>query len=88
MEKVWKKRFGKFVEKDNGKICWKIRQTNCVKNKVDKLCKTFGGQIGQKNLIRKLVDKLGEKICGKIVWNNWVEKLVGNLGGKIGWKAM
>ena len=55
---------------------------------MEKLGRTFGGQIRQTNLIDKLIENLSENFCEKIVWNNWVEKLVANFGGKIDWKAM
>jgi hypothetical protein len=43
---------------------------------VEKLCRTFGGQIRQTDLIDKLIENLGEHFCEKIVWNNWVDKFV------------
>ena len=64
------------------KFVWKIGW----RDKVEKLCRTFGGQIGWTNLMDKLVEKLCEKLCGKIV-RNWVETLI-KLWWKNGWKAL
>ena len=53
MEKVWKKRFGKFVK-------------NVVENQVSKLCENKGGQIVQNiwwtNWVEKFDCKIGLKV--------------------------
>ena len=54
MEKVWKKKFEKFGRNLFGIICWKIRLKNCVKNSVEKLCRSFGGKIVWKKMYWKI----------------------------------
>ena len=54
MEKVWKKKLKKFGRTFCGIICWKIRLKNCVKNSVEKLCRSFGGKIGRTKMNWKI----------------------------------
>ena len=49
------------VEKLDWKLVWKFGW----RNKSEKLCRIFGGQIGRTTLMEKLVQKLVEKLCGK-----------------------
>ena len=78
MEKVWNKRFRKFVWKLGGIFFfWNISLKICLRNKVEKLCRTFGGKI----VWIKFDGKIGRKVGWKIFWKNCVEQL----GGKIYW---
>ena len=49
MEKVWKKRFGKLVEK--------LSRKDLLKNQVNKLCEKLGGKIVQNIQWKNWVEK-------------------------------